>query len=170
MDEAIRKKILTLLDEHRIMTVATLRPDGSPHTVVTWYDWADGRVLLNMAASRLRLRFMRRDPRAALTAFPPGDWSSRDKPRKTMNKLKKFKKLFSPSTLAATVATGMLASSVVVMATCAEVSAVGVLPLRCPSGEICAQQTCQQPGSNGRQYYFCCSSSEICGQVTRRSK
>ena len=54
--------------------VATLRPDGSPHTVVTWYDWADGRVLLNMAASRLRLRFMRRDPRAALTAFPPGDW------------------------------------------------------------------------------------------------
>jgi PPOX class probable F420-dependent enzyme len=54
--------------------VATLRPDGSPHTAVTWYDWDDGRVLLNMAESRLRLRFMRRDPRAALTAFPPGNW------------------------------------------------------------------------------------------------
>ena len=31
MDEAIRKKIQTLLDQHRIMTVATLRPDGTPY-------------------------------------------------------------------------------------------------------------------------------------------
>jgi len=46
--------------------IATLRPDGSPHTVPTWYDWEDGRVLLNMDESRLRLRFLRRDPRAAL--------------------------------------------------------------------------------------------------------
>ena len=36
--------------------VATLRPDGSPHTVPTWYDWEDGRALLNMDESRLRLR------------------------------------------------------------------------------------------------------------------
>lgn len=28
MDEEIRKKILALLDQHRIMTIATLRPDG----------------------------------------------------------------------------------------------------------------------------------------------
>jgi hypothetical protein len=30
MDEGIRRKSLTLLDQHRIMTVATLRPDGWP--------------------------------------------------------------------------------------------------------------------------------------------
>ena len=30
MDEAIRNKILALLDQHRIMTIATLRPDGWP--------------------------------------------------------------------------------------------------------------------------------------------
>jgi hypothetical protein len=30
MDEAIKKKILSLLDQHRIMTIATLRPDGWP--------------------------------------------------------------------------------------------------------------------------------------------
>jgi PPOX class probable F420-dependent enzyme len=47
--------------------VATLRPDGSPHTVPTWYDWEGGRVLLNMEATRLRLRHMRHDPRVALT-------------------------------------------------------------------------------------------------------
>ena len=45
--------------------VGTLRPDGSPHTVPTWYDWDEGLVLLNMDESRLRLRFLRRDPRAA---------------------------------------------------------------------------------------------------------
>ena len=46
--------------------VASLRPDGSPHTVATWYLWDGERVLLNMDESRLRLRFMRRDPRVAL--------------------------------------------------------------------------------------------------------
>jgi PPOX class probable F420-dependent enzyme len=53
--------------------VASLRRDGSPHTVATWYDWADGRVLLSMDESRLRLRFMRRDPRVALTVLGD-DW------------------------------------------------------------------------------------------------
>ncbi|MGZ4319328.1 MAG: PPOX class F420-dependent oxidoreductase [Gaiellaceae bacterium] len=58
--------------------VATLRPDGSPHTVPTWYDWEDGRVLLNMEDSRVRLGFMRRDPRVALTVLGSGedDWYS----------------------------------------------------------------------------------------------
>ena len=54
--------------------VATLRPDGSPHTAATWYDWEDGRVLLNMAETRLRLDFLRRDPRAALTVLDKGSW------------------------------------------------------------------------------------------------
>ena len=54
--------------------VATLRANGSPHTVPTWYDWEDGRVLLNMAETRLRLGFLRRDPRAALTALDKGSW------------------------------------------------------------------------------------------------
>ena len=43
--------------------VATLRPDGSPHTAATWYDWEDGRVLLNMA-----------DPRVSLTVLAEQDW------------------------------------------------------------------------------------------------
>jgi PPOX class probable F420-dependent enzyme len=53
--------------------VATLRADGSPHTVPTWYDWEDGRVLLNMDETRLRLGHMRRDPRAALTVLGGGE-------------------------------------------------------------------------------------------------
>jgi hypothetical protein len=37
MDEQIRKKILTLLDQHRIMTLATLRPDGWPQATTVGY-------------------------------------------------------------------------------------------------------------------------------------
>ena len=37
MDDEIRRKILKLLDEHRIMTVATLRPDGWPQATTVGY-------------------------------------------------------------------------------------------------------------------------------------
>lgn len=37
MDEQIRKRILTLLDQHRIMTIATLRPDGWPQATTVGY-------------------------------------------------------------------------------------------------------------------------------------
>lgn len=55
--------------------IASLRPDGSPHTAPTWYDWESGRALLNMDETRLRLRFMRRDPRVALTVLDHESWS-----------------------------------------------------------------------------------------------
>lgn len=54
--------------------VASLRPNGSPHTVATWYDWDGNRLLLNMDESRLRLRFMRRDPRVAVTVLDGESW------------------------------------------------------------------------------------------------
>jgi PPOX class probable F420-dependent enzyme len=53
--------------------VGTVRPDGSPHTVPTWYDWEDGRVLMNLDARRLRLEYMRSDPRVSLTVLSE-DW------------------------------------------------------------------------------------------------
>jgi hypothetical protein len=45
-----------------------------PHTAATWYDWEDGRVFLNMDASRLRLRYMRQNPAVALTVLGAQDW------------------------------------------------------------------------------------------------
>jgi PPOX class probable F420-dependent enzyme len=53
--------------------IATLMPDGSPNSVATWYVWDDGRVLVNMDASRARLEWMRKDPRVALTVLDQ-DW------------------------------------------------------------------------------------------------
>lgn len=37
MDDEIRTKILSLLDQHRIMTLATLRPDGWPQATTVGY-------------------------------------------------------------------------------------------------------------------------------------
>jgi PPOX class probable F420-dependent enzyme len=54
--------------------VGTIRPDGSPHTAATWYDWEDGRVLLNMEDTRLRLGYMRANPKVSLTVLDEGNW------------------------------------------------------------------------------------------------
>ena len=61
------------LAEPNPSVIATLRPDGSPHTAATWYDWEDGRVLVNMADTRRRLENVRRDPRVSLTVIGQGD-------------------------------------------------------------------------------------------------
>jgi PPOX class probable F420-dependent enzyme len=53
--------------------IASIRPDGYPMTVVTWYDWDGEQVLVNMARERSRLGWMRRNPRVSLTVFDD-DW------------------------------------------------------------------------------------------------
>jgi PPOX class probable F420-dependent enzyme len=57
-----------LLEPH-LAVVGTLRPDGAPATVATWYAWEDGRILLNMGQSRRRLDWLRIDGRVALTVI-----------------------------------------------------------------------------------------------------
>jgi PPOX class probable F420-dependent enzyme len=56
--------------------VASVRPDGSPHSVATWYLWDGERVLLNMDASRARLAFLRHEPRVSLTVLDAESWYS----------------------------------------------------------------------------------------------
>ncbi|MGH2949355.1 MAG: PPOX class F420-dependent oxidoreductase [Solirubrobacteraceae bacterium] len=55
-------------------TIATLQPDGRPHTAATWYLWKDGNVLVNMDPSRKRLRHLRTDPRVSITVLGGDDW------------------------------------------------------------------------------------------------
>jgi PPOX class probable F420-dependent enzyme len=54
--------------------IASLRPDGSPHSAATWYAWEDGRALVNMDQSRVRLSYVRDDPRVSLTVIDRDDW------------------------------------------------------------------------------------------------
>ncbi|MDX6377762.1 MAG: hypothetical protein QOE98_2065 [Gaiellaceae bacterium] len=53
--------------------LATVRPDGAPVSVATWYRWKDGRVLLTMDASAARARHLANDPRVSLTVLDD-DW------------------------------------------------------------------------------------------------
>ena len=55
--------------------MASVRPDGTPHTAATWYALLDdGRVLFNFDASRLRLKFLRGNPGVALTVLNSETW------------------------------------------------------------------------------------------------
>jgi PPOX class probable F420-dependent enzyme len=54
--------------------IATVAPDGSPHTAATWYLWEDGRVHVNMADTRKRLANVRNDPRVSLTVLGEDGW------------------------------------------------------------------------------------------------
>jgi PPOX class probable F420-dependent enzyme len=62
------------LEEPNAAVIATVRSDGAPYTAATWYDWDEGRVLVNMDYERLRLSHMRRDPRVSITVLDIGDW------------------------------------------------------------------------------------------------
>jgi PPOX class probable F420-dependent enzyme len=62
------------LAEPNPSVIATLRPDGSPHTAATWYLWEDGRVVVNMDEGRKRLDYMRMDPRVSITVLGKDDW------------------------------------------------------------------------------------------------
>ena len=67
MDESIRRKILDLLDAHRIMTLATLRPDGWPQATTVGYV-SEGLVLYFLCGlDSQKARNLARDDRVSLT-------------------------------------------------------------------------------------------------------
>ncbi|GGQ69247.1 PPOX class F420-dependent oxidoreductase [Streptomyces asoensis] len=63
-----------LLSRPNPCVMATLRSDGTPVSTPTWYVWEDGRVLISLDESRVRLRHLRRDPRLTLTVLDADDW------------------------------------------------------------------------------------------------
>ena len=67
-------QLVEFLKKPHAAVIATVRSDGAPYTAATWYDWNDGRLLVNMDFERLRLSHMRRDPRVAVTVLDPEDW------------------------------------------------------------------------------------------------
>ena len=70
----IPEDVIKLLRQPNHAVMATVRPDGAPVTVATWYLWDDGRILLNLDAGRKRLDHMRADPRVSLTVLDGDSW------------------------------------------------------------------------------------------------
>lgn len=67
MDEEIRAKILSLLDQHRIMTVATLRPDGWPQATTVGYVNEGLTLYFLCAPDSQKAQNLARDDRVSLT-------------------------------------------------------------------------------------------------------
>jgi len=63
-----------LLKRPNPAVISTLRHDGQPVSVATWYLYEGGRILVNMDESRKRLAHLSHDPRISLTALAEGDW------------------------------------------------------------------------------------------------
>jgi PPOX class probable F420-dependent enzyme len=70
----VSAEVDAFLREVNPAVVATIRPDGSPHSVATWYDWDGELVHLNMDEGRARLGHLRLDPRVALTVLDKDNW------------------------------------------------------------------------------------------------
>src|SRR5262245_55748377 len=67
MDHATKSKILEVLREHRIMTIATLRPDGWPQATTVGYA-PDGLNLYFLCGTdSQKARNLARDDRVSLT-------------------------------------------------------------------------------------------------------
>lgn len=67
------EELQALLSQPHPAVMASLKLDGSPLTVATWYLFEDGRVLVNLDDSRARLKHLKADPRVSLTVLD-SDW------------------------------------------------------------------------------------------------
>lgn len=68
------EQLTELLAKPNPCVITTVRPDGQPVSVGTWYLWEDGRVLVNMDEGRKRLEYIRREPRVSLTVLDADSW------------------------------------------------------------------------------------------------
>jgi PPOX class probable F420-dependent enzyme len=74
MSKPLPSHLEEVLTKPNPAVIGTVRPDGRPNTVATWYLWEDGRVLVNMAESRKRLDYLREDPQVSLTVLDGDSW------------------------------------------------------------------------------------------------
>ena len=67
MEDEMRRKILTLLDQHRIMTVATLRPDGWPQATTVGYVNEGMTLYFLCGLDSQKAKNLERDDRISIT-------------------------------------------------------------------------------------------------------
>lgn len=67
MDDEIRRRILSILDEHRDMTIATLRPDGWPQATTVGYASEGLEIYFLCGRESQKAANLARDDRVSLT-------------------------------------------------------------------------------------------------------
>lgn len=67
MDNGLKSQILAIMDAHRIMTVATLRPDGWPQTTTVGFAHEDLTIYFLCGLESQKAKNLARDPRVSIT-------------------------------------------------------------------------------------------------------
>ena len=65
--------VRALIDGKNFATVATLDPDGGPHTSVVWVGLDDGDLVFSATEDRRKVRNLRRDPRVSVSITDAGN-------------------------------------------------------------------------------------------------
>jgi PPOX class probable F420-dependent enzyme len=58
-----------LLDTKNFATIATLNPDGSPHTSLVWFQREDDTIVFTAIDQRRKVHNLQRDPRVSVNVF-----------------------------------------------------------------------------------------------------
>ena len=67
-------EVRELLAKPNPSVITTVRPDGQPVSVATWYLLDGDRILVNMDEARKRLEYIDHDHRVTLTALDEAGW------------------------------------------------------------------------------------------------
>ena len=60
-----------ILEKKGFAHVATIGPDGEPHSSPVWYDWDGEHFLFSQTKTRQKYRYVQRDPRVAVSITDP---------------------------------------------------------------------------------------------------
>ena len=62
-----------LLEKKALAHLATVMPDGSPQNTPVWFDFVDGKIRVNSALGRVKVRNMKLGAKVALSISDPGN-------------------------------------------------------------------------------------------------
>ena len=62
-----------LLEKKPLAHLATVMPDGSPQNTPVWFDYIDGKIRVNSALGRTKVRNMKMGAKVALSIVDPGN-------------------------------------------------------------------------------------------------
>ena len=69
----LQPEVRELLDGTPVAHLATVLPDGAPHSVPVWIGVHEGQVVVMTGPESQKARNLRRDPRVAISLTPPED-------------------------------------------------------------------------------------------------
>jgi PPOX class probable F420-dependent enzyme len=68
---ATARRVLPMLAEERVVWLSTVRPDGTPHLVPTWFLWDGEALLVWSRPNAVKVRNLRANPRLMVAVGDP---------------------------------------------------------------------------------------------------